>query len=196
MMVPKVHINLSAPGMKHLMLTQFGILLVTVGVITLTATFWWVGTHLHQDIDAMEYRIQELNRSNQELLATSRASGVELNQQSIMAIPPQVMFVKALRERVQFSWTQLLTDLESATPKHTTTSSISLDERNDSILIHGSAKSLKELNRLIHQLENHQAFQNVILLKHSSPKKKKNKTSNHITYAIKVFYQPYTLEHS
>ena len=190
MMVPKVHMDLSAPGMSHLMLTQFGLQLISVAVITLTISFWWIGTHLHQDIDTIEYKIQQLNASNQELIVKGQASGIDLSQQAIMAIPKKVSFVKALRERVQFSWTQLLTDLETATPKNTTTSSISLDERNDSILLNGSAKSLKDLNRLIHQLEKHGAFKNVILLQHSTPPKKKKRIVPQITFSIKVFYQP------
>jgi len=89
----------------------------------------------------------------------------------------------------RLSWTQLLTDLESAVPQNIMMRSISLDEKTDMVLLDGTAQSLQGLNRLIHQLENHPAFQGVILSQHANTKKKKAGRSL-IVFSMKVLYDP------
>ncbi len=188
-MVPRIQINLSAPGVSHLIFTQFGLKLVAAAAIALTASFWWLGTTLHQNIDEIENQMATIHTSNGQLVAEAKVLGLDLSDQAIRGIPQQVLFVKQVRERVGFSWTQLLTDLESAVPQNIMMRSISLDEKTDMVLLNGTAQSLQGLNRLIHQLENHPAFQDVILSQHANTKKKKAGRSL-IVFSMKVFYNP------
>ena len=167
-MVPRVHMNLAAPGTNYLRLTQFGLHLLTVGTLTLTASFWWLGSTLNQQIDVLENQVSTVQTTNEQLVTQAKTAGLDLSHQAIRGIPPQVTFVKQVRERVGFSWTQLLTDLETAIPPDVTMNSVSLDEKNDTILLQGSATSLPDLNRLIHQLDKHTAFQNVMLSQHAN----------------------------
>ena len=188
-MVPRIQINLSAPGISHLLLTQFGLKLVAAGALALTVVFWWIGTSLHQKIDEVENQMTTIHTDNRQVVAEAKLIGVDLSDKAIRGMPQQVRFVRQVRERVGFSWTQLLTDLESTVPPNISMSGVSLDEKNDLILLDGSAQSLQDLNRLIHQLENHQAFQDVILLQHANSKKKKTKQSL-IGFSMKVLYDP------
>jgi hypothetical protein len=187
-MVPRVHINLSAPGVTYLRLTQFGLNLLTVGALTLTASFWWFGSTLNQQIDVIENQVSTVNTANEQLVAQAKTAGLDLSYQAIRSIPPQVTFVKQVRERVGFSWTQLLTDLETAIPPDITMNSVSLDEKTDTILLQGSATSLPDLNRLIHQLDKHTAFQNVMLSQHSSKNKKGGQEDPHIVFSLTASY--------
>jgi len=98
--------------------------------------------------------------------------------------------VKQVRERVGFSWTKLLTDLESSVPKRIMMNAVSLDEKTNTVLLNGSTPSLQDLNLLIHQLEKHQAFRNVILTQHAHKKKKGAKGQPRIVFSMKVFYEP------
>jgi Tfp pilus assembly protein PilN len=187
-MVPRVHVNLSAPGTNYLRLVQFGLNLLTVGALTLTASLWWLGHTLNQEIDALENQAYAVRTANEQLVAQAKTGGLDLSHQAIRNIPPQVSFVKQVRERVGFSWTQLLTDLEAAIPKDITMRSVSLDEKHDTILLQGSAVSLPDLNRLIHQLDKHPGFQNVILSQHASKNQKDSPGGSHIEFSLTVSY--------
>lgn len=188
MMIPRVHRNLSAPGIPILQLSQLGLTLLTAGALTLTASFWWQGNLLHEQIDILEEQAASIQTANQQLASQARVAGLDLSHQAIRSIPSKITFVKQVRERVGFSWTQLLTDLETAIPSDITLNSVSLDEKTDTILLQGSAASLPDLNRLIHQLEKHAAFQNVLLSQHSTKTTKKELGGPHSVFSLTVTY--------
>ena len=188
MMIPRVHINLAAPGIRFLQLSQLGLTLLTVGALTLTASFWWLGNSLYQQINAQEDQAATVETANQQLVAEAKAAGLDLSHQAIRSIPPQVTFVKQVRERVGFSWTQLLTDLEAAIPPDITINSVSLDEKTNTILLQGSAASLPDLNRLIHRLDKHAAFQHVLLSQHATKTTKEEPGGSHSVFSLTVTY--------
>jgi len=190
MMVPRVHITLSAPGIKHLTLTQFSLKAVTAVGIALSVSFWWVGTNLHKKIDALENQTYKIVSQTSQVVAKAKAKGMDLSDQAIQKIPLHISFVKQVRERVGFSWTQLLTDLESAVPESLMMSTVSLDEKTNTVLLNGSTQSLQDLTRLIHQLEKHQAFHDVILTQHAKKKKQNMAKQSFVVFSMKVSYDP------
>jgi len=190
MMVPRVHIKLSAPGLNHLTLTQFGLKAIIALGLTLTLSFWWIGTTIKEQINAIENQTQRIITQTRQVIDQAKITGIDLSDQAIQKIPQQVSFVKQVRERVGFSWTTLLTDLESSVPKRIIMNAVSLDEKTNTVLLSGSAQSLKDLNLLIHQLEKHQAFRDVILTQHANKKKKGAKGQPYIVFSMKVFYEP------
>ena len=187
-MIPSVHRNLSAPGITFLQLSQVGLTLLTAGALALTASFWWEGNSLHEQIDVLENQAASVETANQQLVSQARAAGLDLSHQAIRGIPSKITFVKQVRERVGFSWTQLLTDLETAIPSDITLNSVSLDEKTDTILLQGSAASLPDLNRLLHHLEKHPAFQNVLLSQHSTKTTKEEQGGSHSVFSLTVTY--------
>jgi len=190
MMVPRVHIHLSPPGMKHLRLIQFGLKLVTAGCFALTFSLLWVGTTLHEKIDAIETQTHTTINETNQIIAQAKAKGIDLTAQAIQMIPGHISFVKQVRGRVGFSWTQLLTDLESAVPGNLMMSMVSLDEKTNTVLLNGSTPSLQDLNLLIHQLEKHHAFHDVILTQHAKKKNKDSTSQFFIVFSMKVSYDP------
>lgn len=190
MMVPRVHIRLSAPGIKHLNLTQFGLKAIIVASLALTFSFWWVGTTVNEKINALENETQRIITQTRQVIDRAKTSGIDLSEQAIQKIPQRVSFVKQVRERVGFSWTKLLTDLESTVPKRIMMNAVSLDDKTNTVLLNGSTQSLQDLNLLIHQLEKHQAFHDVILTQHAKKKKKGAKGQLRIVFSMKVFYEP------
>ncbi len=190
MMVPRVRIDLSAPGIDHLRLTQFGLKLIVAGGLALTVSFWWIGTSLHDKIDALTDQTETIITQTRQVVAQAKAKGMDLSDQAILNIPQHISFVKHVRERVGFSWTQLLTDLETAIPGRVMMSTVSLDEKTNTVLLNGSSQSLQDLNRLIHQLEKHPAFHDVILTQHAKKKKKTSTRQSFIIFTMKVSYDP------
>ena len=190
MMVPRVHIRLSAPGIKHLNLTQFGLKAIIVASLALTFSFWWVGTTVNEKINTIESQTQRIITQTRQVIDQAKTTGIDLSEQAIQKIPQRASFVKQVRERVGFSWTKLLTDLESTVPKRIMMNAVSLDDKTNTVLLNGSTQSLQDLNLLIHQLEKHQAFHDVILTQHAKKKKKGAKGQLRIVFSMKVFYEP------
>ena len=189
-MVPRVHINLSAPGLNHLTLAQFGLKLLTFGGLAVTISLLWVSTTLHKKIDAVADQIYTINTHTRQVVDQGKTTGIDLSDQAIQKIPQHISFVKQVRERVGFSWTQLLTDLESAVPKSLMMRTVSLDEKTNTVLLNGSTQSLQDLTRLIHQLEKHQAFHDVILTQHAKKKKQDTTKKSLVVFSMKVSYDP------
>jgi len=190
MMVPRVHIRLSAPGIKHLNLIQFGLKAIIVASLALTFSFWWVATTTNETINTIESQTQRIITQTRQVIDQAKTTGIDLSEQAIRKIPQQVSFVKQVRERVGFSWTKLLTDLESSVPKRIMMHAVSLDDKTNTVLLNGSTQSLQDLNLLIHQLEKHQAFHDVILTQHAKKKKKGAKGQLRIVFSMKVSYEP------
>ena len=193
MMVPHVKIRLSAPGIRHLTLIQFGLkAMIAVGLV-LTCSFWWIGTTVNDKITVTENHTQRIVTETRQVIDQAKTTGIDLSEQAIQKIPTHISFVKRVRKRVGFSWTQLLTDLESSIPKRIMMNAVSLDEKTNTVLLNGSTPSLRDLNLLIHQLEKHQNFRDVILTQHAHKKKKKRtnaKRQPRIVFSMKVFYEP------
>lgn len=194
-MVPRAHISLSAPGIKHLTLAQFGLKAVTAICIALSVSFWWLGTSLHKKIDDLDNQTSMINNQTSQVVSEANAKGIDLSNQAIQKIPQHISFVQQVRERVGFSWTQLLTDLEAAVPRKIMMSAVSLDEKTNTVLLNGSTQSLEDLTRLIHQLEKHVAFHDVILTQHAKNKKNKKPGQPFTVFSMKVSYDP-THQHS
>ncbi len=189
-MVPRVHINLSAPGLNHLTLAQFGLKLLTFGGLAVTISLLWVGLTLHKKIDAVADQTDIIMTQTRQVVDQGKTTGIDLSDQAIQKIPQHISFVEQVRERVGFSWTQLLTDLESAVPKSLMMSTVSLDEKTNTVLLNGSTESLQDLTRLIHQLEKHQAFHDVILTQHTKKKNQGTTSQSFVVFSLKVSYDP------
>ncbi len=189
-MVPRVQIHLSPPGINYLLLGQWGLLLITVGALTMTGMFWWAGSNLNEKIDRIAEQVTALTLANEQFVAQAGREDLDLSSPAIAGIPKQIAFVKELRERVGFSWTRLLADLEAAVPARISMDGISLEDKTNTILMQGSAKSLEDLNRLIHQLENHQAFRNVILGQHATKQQKDAQNPSYVVFSLKATYRP------
>lgn len=189
-MVPRIRLNLSAPGMNRLFLVQKGLLLLAIGALALTGAFWWMGNDLHQQIDQLDEQVTSLTLANEHMVAQGKGESLDLSNAAIAGIPKQIAFVKNLRERVGFSWTQLLTDLESALPPRISLNTVSMEEKTHTIQLQGTAKSLDDLNRLIHKLEDHAAFHHVLLGQHATKHSKDNHQENIVSFSMKVIYRP------
>ncbi len=189
-MVPRVKNNLSAPGIQQIRLTQFTLKAIIVVCITLTGCFWWMGTNFHQEIDILENQTRTIMTQTRQVITQAKTENIDLSNQAIQKIPQKITFVKQVRERVGFSWTLMLTDLESALPQSIRMRAVSLDEKTNTVRLNGSTQSLQDLNELLHRLEKHQAFHDVILTQHAKKKRQETKSQPTIVFSMKVTYNP------
>ncbi len=190
-MVPRLRISLSAPGINQLHLSQFVLKAIVIACLTFTICFWWIGNDLNEKITTFENQTHMVMIQTRQLVHQAKTENIDLSDQAIQKIPQTITFVKQVRKRVGFSWTQLLTDLESAVPNGLMMSTVSLDEKTQTVMLNGSTPSLKDLNQFIHRLEKHQAFRDVILTQHATQKNTDVNRSPFIAFSMKVTYHPH-----
>ena len=191
-MVPRIQNNLSAPGIQHLRWTQIVLMTTTMVCLAFSIGFWWIGQDLHQQIDILEHKAHLIANETRQAITDAKSANIDLSEKAINNIPPKIAFVKQLRKRVGFSWTQLLSDLESALPQGIRMHAVSLDEKTNTVQLNGGTSSLQALTKLLHRLETHEAFHDVILSQHAKKKRKNSTKQSGIIFSMKVSYIPKT----
>jgi hypothetical protein len=113
-----------------------------------------------------DFRLRiERVRHQQDLIREGlRALGKEPTEESFKTLRKEVAFANDLIFRKTFSWTEFLSDLEERVPADVAVSRIQPSFATGMVLIGGTARSLKDLTRLIIQLQSDPTFEDVFLL--------------------------------
>ena len=82
-MIPRVQIRLSAPGIKHLTLVQFGLKFIAGAGIGLTLSFLWIGTTLHEKIDALEIQTKAIIDGTNQIVLQAKTKDLDISSQAI-----------------------------------------------------------------------------------------------------------------
>ena len=189
-MTSRLHISLIAPGIKNLALAQRIFTVVTMGCLVLTGGLWWYAQNLDQQSNHLQSQIIKLEQTNQLMMTKAQSAGFDLSDNRRQELPKEVTFVNTMRTYQGFSWTQFLSDLEAAVPEKISMDSVTLNFKDATIALQGSAVTLNDLNLFVDDLENHPAFHHVVLSRHSQKKKKKNKKHQYVVFTMKVSYDP------
>ena len=189
-MIARLHVSLAAAGVNSLTLTQWGLTLIAVGCLTISACIWWYGQELDQQTANLQQKIQELEQVNQGLVNKATAQGFDLSDSRIQQLPREVTFAKKVWKQQAFSWTQFLNDLEATVPTKLSMDTVTLNFKDSSIGLSGSAATLHDLENFVDKLETHQAFYHVVLSQHSVKNKGKDKKTKFIKFSMTVSYQP------
>ena len=189
-MTQRVHISLKAPGMKSLVITQWVLISLTIGCVSLSVGLWWYGRDLDTQTTDFQMRIAELEQTNQQMMVKANSQGFDLSDRRRQELPKEVSFAKEIRTHQSFSWTQFLNDLEATVPEKISMDSVTLNFKDSSIALQGSAATLNDLNMFVDGLENHRAFHHVVVSRHSHKSKKKDKKHKYVIFTMKVSYEP------
>lgn len=92
-----------------------------------------------------------------------RALGVDVSDSGLASFRSQVDSYNGLIAEKAFSWTLLLSELEEAVPGNISVTRLQPHFPNRLMILNGQALSLKDLTRLIIQLEDAAAFEQVFL---------------------------------
>lgn len=197
MRTPRLHIPLSAQGLGLVRLIQAALagtcLLLFLGM----GWLWWDTQQIESEIRQDEKAITQIMNTSRQFRQHAEAKGYNLSDQWLQALPQHVAFAEELATHQKFSWTQLLNDLETAVPARISMESITLDFRNSSIALSGAALTLEDLSALVNGLEQHPAFQHIVLSNHKVQKKKdQERKFSFIAFSLAVTYQPGEAAHS
>ncbi len=189
-MTQRVHVSLIASGIKSLVITQWVLISLTVGCLSLSVGIGWYGRDLDAQTTDLQQRIAELEQTNQQMMVKANVRGFDLSDSRRQDLPKEVTFAKEIRTHQSFSWTQFLNDLEATVPDKISMDSVTLNFEDGSIALQGSAATLNDLNLFVDGLENHRAFHHVVVSRHSHKSKKKDKKHKYVNFTMKVSYEP------
>lgn len=196
--LPTLHLSLTATGFSLLRALQWSLTFVIAGSVTVALWFWWDSRVIAELAAQREHATERAQETNRQFVQQASQAGMNLSETRATELGHQVAFVNRLTEQRALSWTRFLSDLEEAVPPYISISSVALDFKETVITLNGTALTLKDLTTLVNKLDNHPAFQNVILSQHrflepgargesTSPGKDETRT---VEFTMTVTYRP------
>ncbi|GJL61454.1 MAG: hypothetical protein NPIRA04_01080 [Nitrospirales bacterium] len=189
MMKPRTHLSLTAPGMDRLFLAQWGLIVLMVGGLIIAGGIWWVSQEIDRERSQFLDKTHELQLLNRQMITNASSHGIDLSQERIQALPKEIRFANQIRAQLGFSWTQFLNDLESTVPDTISMESVKVNFKETTITLSGSAKTLKDINGLVDQLETHPSFHHVVLSQHAQKQNKKHDKTTFVLFTLTVLYK-------
>ena len=194
MLRPRLHCSLTAPGIRLVSGAQWILVLASVSFFILAVWVLWHSQRIEAKILKREEAVVHAQGMNQQYLQQARLEGFDLSPQRIETLPQEISFANRISSHQAFSWTRFLSDLETAVPLNISMKSVVPNFRDASIVLTGSADTLGDLTDLVEGLEEHPAFNHVILSSHkikkSNEKEQKTRQRDYVAFSLKVTYNP------
>ena len=194
MLRPRLHCSLTAPGIRLVSGVQWILVLASVSFFILAVWVLWHSQRIEAKILKREEAVVQAQGMNQQYLQQARVEGFDLSPQRIETLPQEISFANRISSHQAFSWTRFLSDLEAAVPLNISMKSVAPNFKDASIVLTGSADTLSDLTDLVEGLEEHPAFNRVILSSHKIKKFKekdqKTRQRDYVAFSMKVTYNP------
>jgi Tfp pilus assembly protein PilN len=116
-----------------------------------------------QDIQA---DFDQIRMQDDQLLAQAQQEGMDLSGSSLQQLPTEVSLANQLLTKRHFSWTQFLSALEAAIPRHVSIKSIRLDPGSAVVHMTGLAVTVEDVMALTVTLQDHAVFRDPVLGQH------------------------------
>ena len=164
--LPRLHLSLASPVFGLARAAQIGMAVVTVLCVGFTGWCWWEARSLHETSARYGESVTRVREMNREFTAQMKQDGLTLTQGDIAELYKRVEFTNGLIKERAFSWTRLLSDLEAAMPPRVSIASVRLSVKDSTVQLKGRVLTLRDLNALVNNLENHGGFGDVKVSSH------------------------------
>ena len=160
------HIELSSRYRWYVAPTRL-VLVVLSGIIGV-AILWSVTLTVMtmRDRHDLQARLDHVRMQDQQLLAEAQQEGIDLSGASLQQLPAEVSLANQLMTKRHFSWTQFLSALEAAIPRHVSIKSIRLDPGSAVVHMTGLAVTVEDVTALTVTLQDHAVFRDPVLDQH------------------------------
>ena len=160
------HIELSSRYRWYVAPTR--LVLVALSGILGVSILWSVAQTVMtmRDQHDMQARFDHVRMQDHQLLAEAQQEGSELSGPSLQQLPAEVSLANQLLTKRHFSWTQFLSALEEAIPRHVSIKSIRLDLGSAVVHMTGLAVTLEDVTALTVTLQDHALFRDPVLGQH------------------------------
>ena len=116
-----------------------------------------------RDQHDMQARFDHVRMQDHQLLAEAQQEVSELSGPSLQQLPAEVSLANQLLTKRHFSWTQFLSALEEAIPRHVSIKSIRLDPGSAVVHMTGLAVTVEDVTALTVTLQDHALFRDPVL---------------------------------
>ena len=160
------HIELSSRYRWYVAPTR--LVLVALSGILGVSILWSVAQTVMtmRDQHDMQARFDHVRMQDHQLLAEAQQEGIELSGPSLQQLPAEVSLANQLLTKRHFSWTQFLSALEEAIPRHVSIKSIRLDPGSAVVYMTGLAVTVEDVTALTVTLQDHALFRDPVLGQH------------------------------
>lgn len=119
-----------------------------------------------RDRQEVQARLDHVRMQDHQLLAEAQEEGIDLSGPSLLQLPAEVSLANQLLTKRHFSWTQFLSALEAAIPRHVSIKSIRLDPGSAFVHMTGLAVTVEDVTALTVTLQDHAVFRDPVLGQH------------------------------
>ena len=187
----RLQISLTSSGLGLVRVIQAALVVISILLFSGIGWVWWETQEAETEIHEYEESVSQVMETSRQFRQQAEAKGYNLSDQWIQALPQHVAFSRELASHQKFSWTQFLNDLETAVPARISIDAVALDFHHSTITLSGAALTLDDLSALLNNLEQHPAFQQVVLSNHKILKKNdKTRKFSFFVFNLEVTYQP------
>ena len=160
------HIELSSRYRWYVAPTR--LVLVALSGIVGVAILWSVTQTVMtmRDWHDVQARLDQVRMQDHQLLAEAQQEGIDLSGPSLQMLPAEVSLANQLMTKRHFSWTQFLSALEAAIPRHVSIKSIRLDPGSAVVHMTGLAVTVEDVTALTVTLQDHAVFRDPVLGQH------------------------------
>ena len=166
--IPIMHLSFKPPAIAVVRRMQWILSVIALTCLVCAVSFLQESRSLDEQSDYYEHALARQHRLTQLLAEDMARTGLTLTDERINAVRKDVAFANQLTQKRDFSWTEMLHNLENAVPSHVSISSVRLNFQDSTIVLHGTVKTIQDLNSLVAKLDEAGTFSRVALTEHSN----------------------------
>jgi hypothetical protein len=165
--VPTMHLSFQSPAVAVMRRIQWALSLIALTCLGFAVSFLQESRSLDEQSDYYEHALSRQHRVAQLLAEDMAHAKLTLTDEQIGAVRKEIAFSNQLREKRDFSWTEMLHNLEEGMPPHVSISSVRLNFQDSTIRLQGTVKTIQDLDALVTKLNEAGTFSRVGLSQHN-----------------------------
>jgi hypothetical protein len=165
--VPTMHLSFQSPAVAIVRGVQWALSLIALASLGFAVLFLQESRSLGEQSDYYEHALARQHRVTQLLTEDMARAGLTMTDEQINAVRKEIAFANQLTEKHDFSWTEMLHNLEGGMPPHVSIDSVRLNFQDSTIGLRGTVKTMQDLDALVTKLNEAGTFSKVGLTEHS-----------------------------
>ncbi|MEO5955289.1 MAG: hypothetical protein ABIR36_06320 [Nitrospiraceae bacterium] len=164
---PVMHLAFQSPAIAVVRRVQWVLAIMAITILGFTVSFIQESRSLNEQSEYYEHALARQHRITQLLEEDMARAGLTLTDEQIQTVRKEVAFANQLTEKRDFSWTEMLHNLEEGMPSHVSINSVHLNFQDSTIRLQGSVRTMQDLDTLVTKLNEAGAFSRVGLTEHN-----------------------------
>lgn len=165
--LPDMHLSFQSPAVTVVRRIQWTLFLIGLISLGFAVSFMEESLSLGEQSNYYEHALARQHKVTQLLTEDMARAGLTLTDEQINAVRKEIAFANQLTEKRDFSWTEMLHNLEEGMPPHVSINSVRLNFQDSTIRLHGTVKTMQDLDALVVKLNETGTFSKVGLTEHN-----------------------------